>query len=382
MLPPILIDSDEALRRLVSALAGEPAIAMDTESNSLFAYRERLCLVQISAAGVDYLVDPLTGIDLGVLAPILADPGIVKVFHDAEFDVLMLKRAHAFEIAGIFDTKVAACSLGFEAIGLAPILARCYGVQLDKKLQRSDWGRRPLSDAQLDYARSDTHWLLDLAHELRQRLHVAGEIHALEVAAECRRLEALVPEPRRIDPLAWARLAGIERLDSRGRAALRALFQMRERIASERDLPPFKVLGNDVLVALARSKARTQEALSQLEGVPARLVERHAVPILAALQEADAGPPVDRISRSQCENGQGGLSAEQTRVFEALRAWRKQVASERRVDASLILARPTMLGLARLRPRPRILEDLLASGLLEPWRVERYGAGILAACGR
>ncbi len=147
--PPIYVDDSHALSKLRDRLLRQPAIAVDCEANTLFSYLERLCLLQISTKAGDYLVDPIVGLDLGELAPVFADPGIMKVFHSAEYDVLLLKRAHPFELRGLFDTKIAVQSLGCPTPGLAAVLDDWLGVRIDKKYQRSDWGKRPLTDGHL-----------------------------------------------------------------------------------------------------------------------------------------------------------------------------------------------------------------------------------------
>jgi len=372
------VDSDAALRKLADDLLGERAIAIDTESNSLYAYRERLCLIQISSGLGDVLVDPLAGLDLTPLVPVFADPGIVKVFHDAEYDILTLKRAHAFEFTSVFDTKVAAMSLGRQNLGLAAALEEHFGVRLDKRLQRSDWGMRPLTEEQKQYARLDTHYLLELARKLRAAVVAAGPLHVLEVTAECRRLAALVPPPRQFDPDAWAGLRGAEQLDPQGRRRLRELFLMRERIAEDRDVPPFKVAGNDLLVEIARRAPRDADELAAVPGMTPRLAERLAPPVLGALRRAARLRPIAALPRQEGE-GAVALTPAQRRVYDRLRSWRKLTAASRKVDASLIVPRQLLLDLAAVRPVPRTREALLETGLLEPWRVEHYGDGILAA---
>lgn len=375
---PTYVDDDAGLRRLAQRLLGERAIAVDTESNSLFAYRERLCLIQISSAHGDFLVDPVAIADLSPLVPVFAEGGIVKVFHDAEYDVLALKRAHPFEFTSVFDTKVAAMSLGRHTLGLAAALAEHFGVQLDKRLQRSDWGQRPLSDAQKEYARLDTHYLLELAQRLRAELVAAGPIHVLEVASECRRLAGLVPPPRTFDPDAFAAIRGADTLDAAGRRRLRELFHLRERIAADRDLPPFKVLNNDLLLAIARLAPREPADLAAVPGLFPRLIERFGGAVLSVLRRAERLRPIEVLPRGDGD-GLPRLSPTQRRVHDRLRAWRKSAAAARRVDASLVLPRGVLAALSTLRPRPRDADDLLATGLLEPWRVAHYGAGILAA---
>ncbi len=375
---PVYVDTDDALATLAQRLLGERAIAVDTESNSLYAYRERLCLIQISSSHGDVLVDPMAVTDLSPLVPVFADPGIVKVFHDAEYDILTFKRTSAFEFASIFDTKVAAMSLGRQNLGLAAALAEHFGVQLDKRLQRSDWGCRPLTQEQKEYARFDTHYLLELARELRGAVVEAGQIHVLEVASECRRLASLVPAPRPFDPDAYASLRGAEHLDPVASRRLRELFVMRERIAADRDVPPFKIVGNDVLMEVARIAPRDATALAAIAGLSPKLVDRLGRSLLEALRRAARLRPIAVLPRADAE-ADSGLSPTQRKTYERLRGWRKGAAAARKVDASLVLARPVLLSLAAVRPTPRDRDALLATGLLEPWRVEHYGDGILAA---
>ena len=375
--PPIYIRDARALDRLVKQLARQPAIAVDSEANSLFAYQERLCLLQISTRSRDYLVDPLaTSVDVASLAPVLADPGVMKVFHGAEYDILLLKRTHPFEIAGLFDTKVAATSLGFPSPGLAAVLHKWLGVRIDKKYQRSDWGKRPLTEGQKDYARRDTCYLLKLAGELRKDLLAAGPPHMEEVAAECRRLEALIPEAKPFDPDEFIRIKGAHQLDPLARQVLRELNLLRHEIAAERDQPPFKILGNAMLVDLARSRPRTLDELTRSRQLTPKLRSRFGDKILAAMQHAlELGPL--RSAQASERSVEDGLGSEARQVYEALRRWRKEIAERRGTDASLILPRSTMIALSKVRPVPKDLNQLSATGLLESWRVACYGEQLL-----
>lgn len=375
--PPVHIETEDALRKVAARLSQESVVAVDTESNSLFAHRERVCLVQISTSKRDFLIDPLAPLDLAPLAQVFADAAIVKVFHDAENDVQALKRVYPFEFAGLFDTKVAAMSLGKTAVGLAAVLDAYFSVRLDKKYQRSDWGQRPLSQAQLEYARLDTHYLPELAKILRAELLAAGEPHLQEVASECLRLAALVPPARRFDPEEFTRLRGADRLDPDARRRLRELFIARERLAQARDLPPFKVIGPDTLVTIARSMPTDEAALAAIPGLTPRVVDRCGAEILNALRRAARLRPIPMGPARDADSP--GLTVAQRGAYDRLRAWRKQTAAARGVDASLILPRPVMQQLAELRSPPRDLEALTTTGLIETWRGSRYGAGILAA---
>ncbi|MHC5064006.1 MAG: ribonuclease D [Planctomycetota bacterium] len=371
-----MIQDDRSLARLVTRLERQSAIALDTEANPLFAYQERLCLIQISTSKRDYLLDPLSGLNLGLLAPVLADPGLQKIMHGAEYDILLLKRSHPFEISGLFDTMVAATSLGIPSPGLASLLKRTAGVQIDKKYQRSDWGKRPLTDGQLEYARCDTRYLLDLAQDLRGQLYVAGSPHMEEVAAECRRLESLVPDQKSFDPEEFAKIKGAQKLRGKACRALRELNIMRHRFAKDRDRPLFKILGNEMLLSLAKQRPRSLGELKKSRILSAKLVERYGEEIIASIREAASLPPIEPLLATE-GRPEDSLTEDQRMLYDAIRRWRKDAALRRKTDASLVLNRIVMLDLSKLRSRPKSLKHLGDSGLFEPWRLEAYGEELL-----
>ena len=174
--PPIVVTERPQLASLVGHLSGQPAISVDTESNSLHAYQEQVCLIQFSVPGTDYLVDPLGDLDLGSLGEIFANSATVKVFHAAEYDVMCLRRDYGWRFDNLFDTMWAARVLGWSHSGLGKILRERFGVRLDKRWQRYDWGRRPLAPEALAYARLDTHYLLTLRDQLLAELKEKGRL--------------------------------------------------------------------------------------------------------------------------------------------------------------------------------------------------------------
>src|SRR5690349_333581 len=156
---PVMVSSSRALSELARRLQDETLIAVDTESNSLFAYREQFCLIQISTRTEDWVVDPLALHDLSPFAPLFADPNIEKVFHAAEYDLMCMKRDFGFTFANLFDTMLSARMLGRKVIGLGNMLEEFFGIQVDKRYQRADWSIRPIPMEQLRYAQQDTHYL-------------------------------------------------------------------------------------------------------------------------------------------------------------------------------------------------------------------------------
>src|SRR5690606_29266883 len=231
---------------LVAELRRAPEVAVDTEADSFFSYREKVCLVQVSTRERDWLIDPLGELDLEPFGALLADPNVRKVFHDGEYDVLILKREYGFRFANLFDTRVAAAALGSTSPGLASVLATRFGIELDKSMQRSNWGQRPLTAKQIAYAPLDAHYLLGLLDAQERELD--AQDRRMIVDAECARLERLEPPDAGFEPDEWVRIKGARTLDPRRRRALRELFVMRDEVARKADVPPFRTLGNPVLL--------------------------------------------------------------------------------------------------------------------------------------
>jgi ribonuclease D len=360
------------LERLLSTLSREREIAVDTEADSFYHYQERVCLVQITASGRDWLVDPLSGLDIRPLGELFADAARTKVFHDGEYDVLILKRQFGFRFAGLFDTRVAAAALGMEAPGLAAVVAARFGFELDKSQQRSDWSRRPLSKEQVAYARLDTHYLVPLMHMLAPELEQRGRTRVL--SGECRRLEGLEPPEKTFHPDEFLRLKGARRLSLGDMRILRELFVLREEQARARDLPPFKVLAPQALVELAQARPTTPRALEHL--VPPSVQRRLGGEILAAIRRGIELGPLARVPSDPQRNDDESLDEAASELHERLKQWRKERAQREGFDSSLLLNRRVLLRLAQLHPSNEAALERV-EGLL-PWQRESYGAELLA----
>ena len=371
--PPILVADEDSLDRLVQTLATHPVVAVDTESNSLHAYRERVCLIQFSTPEADYIVDPIRLRDLSGLAPFFASRDQQKVFHAAEYDVVSLKRDYRFDVARIFDTMSAARTLGWPQVGLADILATHFGVTMNKKYQRADWKRRPLTPEQLDYARLDTHYLLALREKQVAALTAAGACE--EAQEEFDRLARLGGDSEKPgqDPGAFWRVKGARELGPGQAAVLRELFAYREQQAERADVPPFKVMGESTLLELARRAPRQKAELQALPGMAPDQIRRHAEGLLRAIEAGRNAPgqPAPQVARETDEI--------QDR-YDRLHTWRKNTAKRRGVESDVILPRTALWNLAR-RP-PRTIDDLAQIADFGPWRREKYGKEILALLSR
>ena len=367
--PAVLVADTESLGWLAGELAAHPVVAVDTESNSLHAYRERVCLIQFSILGADYIVDPIALPDLQPLAPLFANPEQQKVFHAAEYDIVCLRRDYQFEFANIFDTMSAARALGWPQVGLASILDTQFGVTMNKTLQRADWRRRPLTPQHLDYARLDTHYLVALRDRQLEALMASG--HWPEAQEEFERIARLRGDPdgARPDPAAFWRARGARELTPEQAGVLQALFAYREQQAERQDRPPFKVMGEATLVEIARRLPRHAEDLHGVPGMTPDQVRRHSRGVLDAIQHG-LRAPVPRAPQADVE------SDEVRDRYDRLHTWRKNKARARGVESDVILPKTALWDLARRPPCGHgALEQVTDLG---PWRREAYGKEILA----
>jgi ribonuclease D len=363
---PLLIENRESLKEMTDRLASEPLLAVDTESNSLYAYMEQVCLIQFSVPGFDYLVDPLAIRDLSSLAPLFSNPKIEKVLHGAEYDVMCLARDFNFKIVNLFETRVASRTLGWKRTGLSDLLKQVFSVNIDKRFQRANWGKRPLSSEMLDYARLDTHFLPKLRDHLHQLLLKSG---CLEEAQElCDRMTDPPKRENGFNPDGFWRIAHSRELSQRKAAILRELYIMRDRFARRQNRPPFKILGDQRLLEIARKAPRTTAELNNVPGLTSNKVRRYGVEFLAAVERGLKAPLLQKpLNRGQDE-------ATRTR-YEALREWRKSAARKRKLESDIIMPREVLIEIATHTPRD--LADLRKiMGPLES-RFTRYGEEIL-----
>jgi len=334
----------------------------------MFAYRERVCLVQISTRRNDYILDPFTITDIEPLRELFASPSVEKVFHAAEYDIMCLKRDYGFTFANLFDTMIAARILGIKAIGLANLIEEHFGVKLDKRFQRADWSVRPIPPDQLEYARHDTHYLPRLRDLLLADLK---QKDALEEAQEVFvNLSGVQPPSREFDPEGYWFINAAQDLSRREMAILRELYLWREHLASERDLPPFKVVTDEGLVNIVLARPAVVKDLAYVRGVNRHLAERYGRTLLSAFERGENGPLPRRPRRAPA------MDAATLVRYNALRDWRRTRATERGVESDVILPKEAVIALSN-HP-PQTMDDLLNVPGLGPWKRARYGADILA----
>lgn len=373
MTPINMITTTAALEQAASRMSGEPLLAWDLEADSMHHYREKVCLLQVSTPTETLVIDPLAGLDLSALAPLLADPAIRKVFHGADYDVRMLHRDFGMTVSNLFDTMIACQFLGEPEVGLAAMLRKRFGVELDKRYQQADWTRRPLPPEMIDYAAKDTTLLPELCRQLEAELRAKGRL--AWVLEECELLTGVRMTERGDEPL-FLRFKGAARMTPPTLAVLEELLRFREQEAERRDVPPFKILGTETIRELAERKPATATDLAGISGLSPRLVERYGKQLLAVVAKG-VKVPAARQPRFPRERRPERNRAQEQRL-KALKGWREQTARGLGVSGGVLVNNKTLEGLADLGPAS--LDELAAGAGLKGWQAEAFGAELLKVC--
>lgn len=367
--PPKWIDRQSSLEKMVADLSAQSRIAVDTESNSLHAYREQVCLIQFSTPETDYIVDPFVFEELSLLGPLFNNPHIEKIFHAAEYDLICLKRDFDFQFAHLFDTMYAARVLGYPFVGLDNMLGEKMNIKVDKRHQKADWAARPLTPSQIDYARLDTHYLFQLRDILEKELEDKGR---LQMAREDFARATKVEQPReRINGSSWRRFSARKDLSLRALTILSELCHFRDQIAEHMDRPPFKVVDDDTLLEIARNLPEKDVDLAAI-GLSSKQIRLWGEEILTAVKRGIEAPLVEREQIKRPSDAK-------LRRLEKLKNWRKTQAKGMGVESDVILPKVYLNALAENPPRN--MDDLKLMMAESPWRFQQYGVQLLKIIG-
>jgi len=260
----VWVDNHRQLQKAFEAIDSSPVIGIDTEYDSFRYFREKLCLIQIKTAKKVYLLDPLANIDISSLGKSFSDPGIVKILHAGDNDMRILSRDYGFRFRNIFDTQKAASLLDLHYLSLGAVIEHFLGKKLDKtkKLQRSQWEARPLSEEQIDYAARDTEHLIELYRMLKEDLKKRGLEKKAEEAFEEEVASAQWTE-KTLDPRGYRKIRGFNELSRSQKARLKALYELRFQKAKETNTAVFLVLSDKELIDLARAKIHSPRLLEE-----------------------------------------------------------------------------------------------------------------------
>lgn len=366
-----IITSVAGLTEVAHVLSQQREIAMDLEMDSLHHYREKVCLIQISTRFRTWLIDPLALDDLSPLAGPLSDPDILVVMHGADYDIRSLHRDFGIEVKKLFDTMIAARFLGIAEFGLAALLKARFGIELDKKYQKADWSKRPLTPEMSAYAAADTSDLLPLYDQFETELRHKGRLAWVE--EECQ----LICQARAVEkegPL-FLYCKGAGKLKGRALAVLEELLQLRDRQAKILDRPPFKVLSAETLLEIAESAPRTMIELSRIKGMTAGQINRHGTAILQAItlgMEMPEGkwPRFPRTRKNELVQGSKDR-------LKRLKQWREQRSAELGLESGLFA--PNWLLESAADFNPLTYSDLESISGVRQWQKDLCAADIIKA---
>jgi ribonuclease D len=332
-----VIDTDQKLKAFLPTIQAAKWVAVDTEADSLHAYPEKVCLIQVSTATGDELVDPLAAVNLNTFLDALG--GHELIMHGADYDLRLLQKHHQFIPGAIFDTMLAARLIGIRQFSLSNLVEQFLGVKLEKGAQKANWAMRPLTEKMERYARNDTHYLKALSDKLRDELKAKGRLEWHQES--CAKLIEDCTKDRTVDEDAIWRIKGSHLLGRPALAVLRELWHWREKEAIAANKPPFFVLSHDVLVDIAAAAA-TDRPVDPL--IPRSMSDRRRNGVRKAVA-AGLELPSDKHPEILRSNSRRPNEAEKQR-FSKLEKERNARATELDIDPTLIASRAVISNLA------------------------------------
>ncbi|HSU53491.1 MAG TPA: HRDC domain-containing protein [Candidatus Dormibacteraeota bacterium] len=332
-----MIDSDQKLGAFLQSIHSATWVAVDTEADSLHAYPEKVCLIQISTAAGEALIDPLAEINLTPLLDALSTHELIM--HGADYDLRLLCKHHRFVPKAIFDTMLAARLVGLRQFSLVHLVETYLGVKLEKGPQKANWAMRPLTERMAKYARNDTHYLRPLSEKLRAELDAKDRLAWHQES--CARLIEECSADRETDMDSVWRLKGSHLLGRPALAVLRQLWLWREKEATASNKPPFFVLNHETLVDIAAAAA-THRPLDPL--LPRHLSQRRRTELLNSVEEGLKVPPAKQPELLK-PTGRRPNEPERKRFME-LQKRRDARAHELGIDPTLIASRAVLSALA------------------------------------
>ena len=378
MMPPtktesaLYLDQVPEVDRFLTEISNVKELALDTEGASFHRFLDRIYLLQISTREQSAIIDPLPIGSPAKLGQLLESKNVEVVFHDADYDLRLLHQDYGWHATNIFDTRVASQLLGIKSFGLAALLEQFFEVKLDKKHQRADWSMRPLTPDMLAYAAQDTRYLLQLKDHMKGELKRRGRMHWAE--EEFARLEGTHWEAE--DGMeGFLRIKGARDLSRRELAVLREVANWRNAVAAQLDRATFRVMGNEVLLEIARRAPKSTSELGAIKGMPKGMIERAGADIVAAIRRGMDAPEAElpKFPKGQRWNKDRDFDDKVGR----LKAVRDAAATRLELDPGVLCSRERLENVAR--SGAKTVQDLAAVPDLRRWQIEEMGEGFVRA---
>ena len=353
------IDTPEQLATLCEQIKKEPWLALDTEFLREKTYYPKFCLLQIATPEWVACIDPIALPQLESLFEAIYNPAIVKVFHSCRQDLEIFFQWTGKLPAPIFDTQVAAPLLGFQDNpGYAMLVSSLLSVNLNKAHTRADWSKRPLTEAELEYAADDVIYLCQIYQIMVQKLTALGRIDWLKNDFA----ELTNPALYKVDPeTAWFKIKGKNKLTGKQLSIIQTLAQWREKIAQAEDRPKSWLLRDELLFDLAKLQPETVQELANVRGINERSVNRYGKELCQLITAAKNRPPIPLHEKDRSAK----KTQQEEAILDILTALVRVRAEENALNPTILASR-------------KDLEELLSNGddecpLLHGWRYTMAG---------
>jgi ribonuclease D len=366
------VETPEALEEIADVFLNADCVGVDIEADSMFHFREKVCLIQMSAGDLIAVIDPLAIDDISPIVPVFENPEIRKIFHGSDYDVRSLSRDFGVTIRNLFDTELASRFLGITETGLGSVMKKRFGVELDKTYQKKDWSKRPLTEGMIEYGAGDVIYLPKLATILDRELNEKGRTDWVD--EECLLLSGVRHQENGNDPL-FCRVKGAGKLDRRTLAVLEELLQLRYALSEKKDRPPFKVFSNASLITMAKEKPLSLGRLKDCGALSPRQTSSHSSQILEAVEKGVALAEEDMPQFPRRKRP--SFKPDVPKRLDAIKEYRDTMADRLELDPPILINKAIMTAIAACNPTT--VDELHTISGLRQWQINTLGEGIINA---
>ena len=366
-----LINTKTDLEKITRDLKKEKSIAVDVEADSMYHFKEKVCLIQLATEKEYFVIDPLQIQDLSSLNILFSNNDIKKIFHGADFDVRSLYRDFNIKIKNLYDTQIASMFLGIRETSLDAVIRERFKMSLDKKYRKKDWSKRPLPENMIEYAVKDTIYLIKLAEILEKELKIIDRISWVQ--EECEILSKVRPALPNSEPL-FMKFKGAGRLNPKSLAVLETLLQFRFSMAQKKDRPLFKIIDNNSLMKIVKEKPANLRQLEKTKVISQKQIEMYGDAIVRAVNNSlmlrAANMTVYPRRKAPVLPPEVPLRA------KAIKRWRDSKAKELELDPAIVCNKTIINSIALQNPAH--LKDLLKIKEMKKWQQKAFGRDIVA----
>jgi len=366
-----LINTKTDLEKITRDLKKEKSIAVDVEADSMYHFKEKVCLIQLATKKEHVVIDPLQIQDLSSLNILFLNSDIKKIFHGADFDVRSLYRDFNIKIKNLFDTQLASMFLGIRETSLAAVIKERFEISLDKRCRKKDWSKRPLPEDMIEYAVKDTIYLIKLAAILDKELKKNGR--SSWVHEECEILSKVRPSLPNSEPL-FMRFKGSGRLNSKSLSVLEALLQLRLSMAEKKDKPLFKIIGNNSIMKIVKEKPVNKRQLEKIKALSQKQIDMYGDAIVRVVKNSLMLPAADLPVYPRRKAPV--LPPEVPLRAKAIKRWRDSKAKEIGLEPSIVCNKSIINSIAI--QNPAYLKDFLKIKEMKKWQKKEFGRDIVS----